>query len=429
MDFKKIPILNQVKFIRKKELEKYQNIDEIERMLFKKDLEIFKLNEEKEIIFNNLKTKIKKLQKITDEKEKSEDILLNILEDLKENEKTIKIQQKILEDTIQYFLHGIILFGENEKILLTNQKTFEIFNIAEIDIKNKNYKALEEGEHYSKILEFLREKNRTEKEISFDKYHLKINKIVFENNRDINFLIILNDITKEKGIRQTQADFIALTAHQLRTPLSGIKWTLEMFLDGSLGKIDQEQKKYITQLNNNVNRLISIVGKFLDVARIEQGRLIEKKEKYDMVELINIIIKSSKLLLKENEISLSFNFSEDIIRVVEIDVEKIKIVIQNLLENAIKYSKNEAKIKIDLKNHKKYLIFSIQDNGCGIPTEEQEKIFNKFFRSSNAKKVDTEGSGMGLFVIKNIIEAHNGNIWFRSGGENKGTIFYFTLPI
>ena len=384
--------------------------------------------EEKGVNIQNLEKKSKEMQEHAEEIEKSRSALLNILEDITESEKELKLQRRILRDTIEYFLHGIILFGKNEKILLINKKAFEMFGVVEADINNKDYTTLKENKNYLKILEFLKQKQVEEQEMFFNKYYLKINKIAFEKNEEIESLVILNDITKEKENEQAQSDFIALTAHQLRTPLSGIRWTLEMFLDGSLGKIDEEQKKYIQQLSNNSARLIKVVNRFLDVAQIEQGKTVGKKKQVNMIELINSIIKLTNSSLREKNLSLIFEPSTKTDTIINIDEEKIKIVVQNLLENAISYSKKGGKIKISLKNRDKKFIFSIQDNGYGIPKEEQKKIFRKFFRSSNIKRIDTEGSGLGLYVIKNIIETHNGNIWFKSEGEDKGTTFYFTLP-
>ncbi len=396
-------------------------LEELER--FKKELE------EKEEKKNFLKA-FQELKEKKEESERSRKSLLNILEDITESEKTVKIQKKILDDTINYFIHGVLLFDKNEEILLINQKTFEIFDIKEIDdAKKENYKILKEDKDYIEVLKFLRQKNLNEAEISLNKYHLKINKVAFEKSGEIDCLIILNDITRDVEIQRAQSDFVALTAHQLRTPLSGIRWTLEMFLDETFGKLNKEQKEYIKQLSDNSTRLIKVVNRFLNVARIEQGRLIEKREIFDIVDIIDTNIKEMDLLIKEKEIDFSFDFSKDIITIISGDLEKLKIVIQNLIENAIRYTPKKGKIKIDLKNIQNNLIFSVKDDGYGIPKEEQEKIFTKFFRGSNIKKVDTEGSGLGLFVIKNIIEAHNGRIWLESEGENKGTTFYFTLPI
>ncbi len=420
-----------IKFFKPTEKKITEKTEKEEKLMFK-NLEISKIRKEKNLVIESLEKKTQELEKKREEIRNSRNSLLNILEDLEENEKIIKNQQKILNDVIEYFFHGIILFGKNQKILLINSTTFKMLAIAkdlkEKILEKKNYKELKKNENYLKILNFLKQKNILEKEISFNKYHLNLKKIIFDKNKEIDYLLILNDITKEKDIQQMQSDFLALTAHQLRTPLSGIRWTLEMFLDGSLGKIDREQRKYIQQLADNSKKLIKIINKFLDVAQIQEGKVIANKEMSDIINLTNTVIDLIKPLLEEKKIDIKFN-CEKKKETVRIDKEKIKLVIQNLLENAIKYSKKGSTIKINIKNNKKYLIFSIQDNGYGIPTEEQRKIFTKFFRGSNIKKIDTDGSGLGLFVIKNIIEGHNGSISFKSDGKNKGTTFYFRLPI
>lgn len=372
------------------------------------------------------------LEKVETQKkefERAKKSLLNILEDITEREKIVKTQREILDNTINYFIHGIILFDKNKNIILANKKVFEIFRIKRNEDRQESHRMLKEDKNFDEILNFLKENSSYQKEVNFNRNYFKIDKVLFKGDKEIDCLIILNDITIDKEIQQAQSDFVALTAHQLRTPLSGIKWTLEMFLEGVFGEFNEEQKQYIKQLSDNTNRLIKVVSRFLDVARIRQGRLIEKKEILDIADITNEVIKSSESLLKEKKTDLEFDFARDVTTTINGDREQIKLVIQNLLENAIRYTKKEGIIKIVLKNSQGNLIFSIKDNGYGIPLEEQEKIFTKFFRTSNIKTVDTEGSGLGLFIVKNIVEAHNGNIWFESEGVNHGATFYFALSV
>jgi signal transduction histidine kinase len=136
------------------------------------------------------------------------------------------------------------------------------------------------------------------------------------------------------------------------------------------------------------------------------------------------------VLAKRKKLKLIFQKPKDKVPKIEIDPEKISIVFQNLLDNAIHYTKSEGMIKFSIKylKNKKEIFVSVKDSGIGIPESQQKRVFQRFFRAVNAVKTETVGTGLGLFITKNIIEAHHGKIWFESV-ENKGTTFYFTIPV
>ncbi len=233
---------------------------------------------------------------------------------------------------------------------------------------------------------------------------------------------------KEKNVFN-ELDSIFLVAHQLKAPLAKIKWTLRMLIEEDLGAINEEQKEFLENAYQASERIINLVNDLLDISRISKGNEYLDLKKVDLLDLVK---KEVDFYKKEGEKkNISFIFKKPLNKekfIVKIDFEKIRIVIDNLIRNAIKYTPKGGKIVISLKKRKKEIEFSIKDNGIGIPQDQQDKIFRKFFRADNGKKIDTTGSGLGLYIAKSIIEAHNGRIWFESE-ENKGTTFYFTLPI
>lgn len=231
-----------------------------------------------------------------------------------------------------------------------------------------------------------------------------------------------------KLAEKTKIELISLTAHQLRTPLSGIKWTLQMFLDGDLGKITQEQRGFLEKIYSANERMIFLINDILNVTKIEEGKYLFNPALVDFEETVYFIINSYKEEIERRKINFEFKKSKNSLPLVFLDVEKIKLAIQNLLDNALRYTSAQGKVIISLNYAKKKIEFSIKDTGIGIPKEQQSKVFTKFFRASNVMKIKTEGSGLGLFIVKNIIEAHGGKIWFNSE-ENKGTSFHFTLPV
>lgn len=233
---------------------------------------------------------------------------------------------------------------------------------------------------------------------------------------------------REECIEKLKTEFISLAAHQLRTPLSAVKWILGSLLDGEAGKLNKEQTKMVQQGYQSNERMIHLINDLLYVAEIEEGKFL-KNESYQSIEmLIDNVIASYKKKIKEKKIKVVFKKPENPLPEVKIDAEKIKLVINNMVDNAIDYSKKGGEVIISARAEGGNIRIIVKDMGIGIPEDEQERLFDRFFRASNAIKIDTTGTGLGLFISKNIIDAHRGKIFFESK-KDKGSTFGFELPI
>jgi signal transduction histidine kinase len=227
---------------------------------------------------------------------------------------------------------------------------------------------------------------------------------------------------------QLKTDFVTLSSHQLRTPLSAIKWFTEILLQQKAGKLNKKQVDYLDEIHRSNERAIALVNDLLQVSRVEAGKLHLDLAKADLSSLLEEVIGANQLSLESNQLTYHFEIIRGPLPQVKIDKTKIKRVFQNLFSNAIKYSPRGGHIEIKLKRTENDVIFSVADLGLGIPIEQQERLFQKFFRGSNAAKIEPDGTGLGLFIAKSLIEAHKGKIWFEST-EGKGTTFYFSIPI
>jgi signal transduction histidine kinase len=245
---------------------------------------------------------------------------------------------------------------------------------------------------------------------------------------NIGLMIILHDITREKTVERMKTEFVSLAAHQLRTPLSAIKWTLKMLLEGDMGEITEGQRDLIEKSYQSNERMIGLINDLLDITRIEEGRYLYQPILADLVGVVESALKDGEDEVKRKGLTFHFQKPRGRVPRVTMDVEKIKLVVQNLLENAIRYTPSGGKVSVAISADKNKVEFKIEDGGIGIPKDQQSKIFTKFFRGSNVMRVETEGSGLGLFISKNIIEAHGGRIWFESK-EGTGSSFYFSLPV
>jgi signal transduction histidine kinase len=223
-------------------------------------------------------------------------------------------------------------------------------------------------------------------------------------------------------------EFVSTVAHNLKTSLSAIKWSLRMLIDGDFGKNSEEQKEVALRLYKKNEAAISALDDLLNLSKIEDGAYIYKKNPADIISIILSVMDDYKDEIKSKNIELEFEKPEYGVPKMRLDEEKIRIAIQNIFDNAVKYTSAGGKIKVCLKHTEKEIEIEIQDSGIGIPEQQQINIFRKFFRGDNAVQTEFDGSGLGLFIAGNIISAHKGKIWFESE-ENKGTTFYISLPV
>lgn len=221
---------------------------------------------------------------------------------------------------------------------------------------------------------------------------------------------------------------ISMEVHQLRAPLTSIKWILGILQKDDGKSINAEQKELISKALENVDCMSSLISDILRTYQIEDGKLLLAFTKENIENIIEEEIKKLDVLAESKDVKIVFNKLGSTCPLVNIDKGKIALVINNIMSNAIKYSKKTQVLEIKTEIEDYELKVSFTDFGIGIPDEQQESIFSKFFRADNAVKYQTDGTGLGLFISKNIIRAHGGNIWFDSH-KDKGSTFYFTIPI
>jgi signal transduction histidine kinase len=233
---------------------------------------------------------------------------------------------------------------------------------------------------------------------------------------------------KLKKIDQMKSDFITITAHQLRTPLTGIKWSLTAIMNGDMGPVQDKQKEYLKGTVESNQRMIDTVNDILKMDNFQTGDSKIKLESVNLTNLFNNVLLNIYPQATHKKIKISLNINKNVPPLIKIDKEAIRTALQNLLENSIFYTNEKGIIEIKIYNDNGKVIISITDNGIGIPEGEKKYIFTKFFRATNAINKYANGSGLGLVISKNIIQQHGGEIDFTSK-ENEGTTFYISLPV
>lgn len=239
----------------------------------------------------------------------------------------------------------------------------------------------------------------------------------------IKAVALSESLQKEKDLGKLKDSFINMASHQLRTPLSSIQWSLELDME----KVDKPCKSILAEVYKSTEQLVAIVN---DLLAISEFGFVLRREDIRAGDMESLIYDSmSKFKEKANVKNIKIEFKKPVkpLKVLMSAVAMIK-VIDNLMDNAITYTKDGGEIVINFFERGQFAQFSIGDNGIGIPKNEQQQIFEQFFRASNSIEKKTVGTGLGLFIVKLVVESHRGRVWFTSE-LGKGTTVYFTLPL
>ncbi len=237
------------------------------------------------------------------------------------------------------------------------------------------------------------------------------------------FVGVIRDVTEQKKADRLRDDFIATLTHDLRTPLLAAIQTLKFFLDGALGELDEKQKLLLSTMQKSNEDLLGLVNALLEVYKYDAEKLVLNKTDFNIYELTKHVYDELKPLADNKKIDFEIECSDKNLEI-NADRSELRRVICNLCGNAINYTGEEGKVTITIKNESNDLIFSVSDNGCGIPQEDIPNMFQRFSQGTSKKR--SAGTGLGLYLSRQIIESHGGKIWLESV-LNKGSEFSFIL--
>ncbi len=246
----------------------------------------------------------------------------------------------------------------------------------------------------------------------------------------LSFEGVAHDVTREVEVDRAKSEFVSLASHQLKTPLTAISWLTEALLSGDKGALNDEQRKYIENIHVTDRQMMEMVNDLLNVSRIELGTLQLRPEEIDTAAFAHTVVDEQKKSADDKHITLVLNFEENLPHL-QADKNLVKMIFQNLVSNAIKYTPARGAVTLTIARGagmRETLFITCADTGIGIPKDEQSKVFEKLHRARNAQASVPDGTGLGLYVIKTIIERVKGAITFDSV-EGKGTTFFVTLPI
>lgn len=392
-----------------------------------------------------LDKKVEELAENNAELSDSKRAITNLLEDIEQEkekiEETVKIRTKELSDeksrllaSINSLSFGFIISDMNNNILLSNPRVSEILEKEGKFEKVEDISKIFEGfDLTNSCKECLKNQKVVEiKEVLFYKKFLRIFCApILNQSIPIGHVIIIEDITEAKVIERSKDEFFAVASHELRTPLTAIHGNSDMILSMYMDQItNQDLKDMLTDINSASVRLINIVNDFLEVSRLEQGKVETKKEVFDINEIINKVIKDLKVVADRKSISVSYNPPVVDLPKAFGDKGHTEQVLINIIGNAIKFTDNGSVI-VTVSPEKNFLKIRVEDTGIGIEPKNQTLLFRKFQQAGDkvlARK-DSNSTGLGLYISKLLVSNMGGSISLEKSDTNKGSIFAFTLPI
>lgn len=389
------------------------------------------------VIMQNI-TKQKKTEKNLEDTNRA---LLNVFQDIQEDKKAIAHAEARYKFLLESIGDGMVATDQNGKIILINRAGEQMLGRTNRQVVGKMLDGAwpvldEKGDQLPEIKRPVINALRSGTTIKSSSYFyvrkdgtkipvaITITPVIVKN-KTIGAIDIFRDITKEKEMEKLRTDFLSLASHQLRTPLSGTKWLIETMQRGAIGKINQQQKEYLWQIYGLNERMIKLVFDMLNVLRLESEVVIVEKKTVFVSNLYDEIIKSADPAAKEQKITLQNIMKNKVI--VETDAQMLSTILDCFVSNAINYSPVGEKILLDAKEEPNAVVLSVEDKGIGIPKVEQSRIFEKFYRASNAKDLKPTGTGLGLHIAKMLADKIGAKVSFESK-ENKGSTFFVSIP-
>lgn len=415
--------------------------DEIGRLAMAFNKMTQKLSDSYSGLEEKVENKTAQLRKNVGELEKSKHALMDVMEDLEGEKNHLAISKARDEAILESIGDGMLVLNQEGKVQFMNNAAAELLGCQNNACMGKLidqviltlgpddeelpreqwpcYMVLKDGAKVSTS------------DYSFKRSDGRIipvamtgNPIVF-NEHSIGVVVIFRDISHEKEVDKAKTEFVSLASHQLRGPLTSIKWIAELLLEDKT--LSKSQQEFVSDLLQSNDHMIELVNKLLNISRIEKGTYMVDPVRSDLREIADSILRDFVAQTEEKQLKIKRNYPK-VFAPVNVDPNLTRIMYQNLISNAIKYSNSGGVLTVAFTKKDDQVVFSVQDNGIGIPKQDQEHIFEKLFRAKNATDHEIRGNGLGLYMVKEIAERSGGKIWFESE-EGKGTVFHVSIPL
>lgn len=354
-----------------------------------------------------------------------------------------KIEQEVqnvrkFQKAVDSSTEAVSITTPDGAIVYVNPAWIALNGYSDVEVLGRNHRLLKSAETKPDVFVALWEKIsagypfhtedifNTRKDGTVYQAELSISPIR-EGAETLFYVSLCQDITLRKEVDRAKTEFVSLASHQLRTPLSAIRWYSEMLLSKYVGELNDKQRQYVKEIYAGNLRMVELVNALLNVSRIDLGTFAVDPEPVSLVEICESVLLELTPQLTERKQTVERIFT-GAPTTYNADPKLIRIVFQNFLSNSVKYTQPGGHIIAEIRTVETNLYIRVSDNGYGIPKAQQGKIFEKLFRADNVRQKDTEGTGLGMYIVKAIVESSGGKIWFESE-ENQGTTFHVMLPL
>ncbi len=342
-------------------------------------------------------------------------------------------EKEQLEATFQSIQSGVVVVGKDGKLLLTNTAAKQIFGIPNDDGTGKHYTDVLRHEQFVNLLRrSMQEGEELQEEIMVTSgedriYQAQTSLMKTDDDKTLNIVAILNDITEIRNVERMKTSFVSTVSHELRTPLTSIKGFISTLLQDTEGYYDNEtRREFYTIIDQECDRLHRLISDLLNISRIEAGRALEMNWKtVDVQTVARRVAEAQQSYTNKHKVIVSI--PEDFPNVIG-DEDKINQIIDNLIGNAIKYSPDGGEVVVSGTDEGDSIRVCISDEGIGIPESHKDKVFERFHRVDTSDTRQAQGTGIGLYLVKHLVELHGGEIWLESSAVGEGSVFCFRLP-
>lgn len=416
------------------------------------------MTDQLKVYTSGLEEKIKERTKELDEKvgalklasqnmEESKAAMLNLLEDARALEIELKEEKDRATAVVTSMGEGLIVIDKKYKVISVNPQAARLLGVAADNPLNKPITALfslfkGKAELPFKDSPFVQIFQSAQAEaivldleediyfnlVSGRRFPVAMTVTPLKGNGITGAIIVFRDISVLKQLDDSKSSFISVSSHQLRTPLTSMRWFSEMLISGDAGPITEEQKHFVERIYQGTDRMIALVNLLLQIARVEAGRVKIEPVPIDLKVTTQGVLLTLKANFEKKAQIVEIKSEPEPFPIIKMDQEIVWQVIQNLLSNASRYSPEKATIGVNIIKKGNFAQYSVKDSGIGIPKAQQARLFEKFFRAENALKMVPEGSGLGLSLVKMLVEGWGGKIWYETE-EGKGSTFFFTVPL
>ena len=360
---------------------------------------------------------------------------------LEEQHTSLAGQQKIQEEVsaqiqaqqqavFNSMTEGVLVLEDSGRVQLVNQSLHRLFSLSS-DVRGKSiieaFRLPELADLVKRIASERTIQNCTLELPGMEERWVEVNAaaVLDRDGTQRGAILVFHDLTRIKQLERTRQEFVANVSHELRTPLSLIKGFVETLLEGAKNDPDKATR-FLQTIEKHTDRLTFLIEDLLTISRLESGQIVMNHHPVDLREETQRVVDDLRSRAEEKHITLDNRVPADL--TARADADRLQQVLTNLVENAIKYGRNDGKVTIGGTAMPEGRIeIWVQDDGPGIPVESRDRVFERFYRVDRARSRETGGTGLGLSIVKHIVQAHGGEVWLKSE-LGAGTTFYFTLP-